>query len=224
MTSDHSPVSPGSSTSSPRFIFPDMHPSSSSGHLGSDSGSSPFMSPVKREVKWEVGTPPQSSELDPAMQQVGRQLLVSQPLCFLFFLFSITPMQQSFGEPISLVFLLLFFCTPPMQQVGREFLISPHVFVVVVVIVCVFFLGGGGGCSYTTHPNAPMQSHTQGPFCIAQLSCSFQANIGTVLEAALGNCIELDLRVVLFISNNYISASVVVSTSRNSMDAPLLCL
>ena len=33
------------------------------------------MSPVKREVKWEVGTPPQSSsELDPAVQQVGGEL------------------------------------------------------------------------------------------------------------------------------------------------------
>nr|KAG5709446.1 hypothetical protein BaRGS_023128 [Batillaria attramentaria] len=68
MTAEHSPGSPGSATSSPRFIFPDMQRSSSSGHLASDSGSSPFMSPVKREVKWEVGTPPQSSELDLPMQ------------------------------------------------------------------------------------------------------------------------------------------------------------
>ena len=91
MTSDHSPVSPGSSTSSPRFIFPDMHPSSSSGHLGSDSGSSPFMSPVKREVKWEVGTPPQSSELDPAMQQVGKDSSLSV-FFYVFFFFNIIPM------------------------------------------------------------------------------------------------------------------------------------
>ncbi|KAL8584903.1 hypothetical protein ACOMHN_043540 [Nucella lapillus] len=62
VSTDHSPVSPGangSATSSPRFVFPDMAASSSlSGHLGSDSGSSPFMSPVKHEVKLEVGTPP----------------------------------------------------------------------------------------------------------------------------------------------------------------------
>ena len=145
MTSDHSPVSPGSSTSSPRFIFPDMHPSSSSGHLGSDSGSSPFMSPVKREVKWEVGTPPQSSELDPAMQQVGRRLLVSQPLCFL--LFSCFLLQyHTYAAELWWAYISSFFvfCIPPMQQVGREFLISPHVcFVVVVVVLCVFlFLGG----------------------------------------------------------------------------------
>ncbi|KAK7113410.1 uncharacterized protein [Littorina saxatilis] len=63
VTTDHSPISPGSSTNSPRFIFPDM-----SGHHGSDSGSSPFMSPIKREIKWEVGTPPLVSELEGAHQ------------------------------------------------------------------------------------------------------------------------------------------------------------
>ncbi|XP_076459425.1 uncharacterized protein LOC143292763 [Babylonia areolata] len=73
VTTDHSPISPGSSAGSPRFVFPDMAASSSSGHLGSDSGSSPFMSPVKHEVKLEVGTPPQACELESSLQQGQRE-------------------------------------------------------------------------------------------------------------------------------------------------------
>ena len=156
MTSDHSPVSPGSSTSSPRFIFPDMHPSSSSGHLGSDSGSSPFMSPVKREVKWEVGTPPQSSELDPAMQQVGSQLLVSQLLCFLFslfFFFSITPMQQSFGEPIYLVF--LFFVFHLCSRLVESFWLVCMFLLLLLLCVFLGWVGGGMGRGAVPTPLIP---------------------------------------------------------------------
>lgn len=70
MTDSHSPASPGT-TSSPHFVFPDMHSSSPSGQYSSV----PFMSPIKREVKWETGTPLRSSETDPVfpfgVQQVS---------------------------------------------------------------------------------------------------------------------------------------------------------
>ena len=72
VTTDHSPLSPSSSASSPRFVFPpEMHSSTSSGH----STSSPFPSPIKREVKWEV--PPQNwpADMDISDSKVGHTVL-----------------------------------------------------------------------------------------------------------------------------------------------------
>lgn len=77
VTTDHSPVSPVSSTSSLRFIFPpDMQSSTSSGN----SGSSPFMSPVKREVRCEGGTPTQALDLDGHQVYRERVLVTSGDL------------------------------------------------------------------------------------------------------------------------------------------------